>query len=372
MGRYEYVTQHKDPIPFLTKIPDWRNPSRIHYDWDSLWTLILIGLLTAPENILALSQWLTNQRQELCQLLDIPDIPSQATIYRFFWNLEQHLDPLQDALLQWINEADFDQQARPLVQLAADGKVLRGSKRPGEKALSFLSVFMNELALTVLQTPLEGRHEARVLDDLLPRIQSLFGQSWSITLDAAYTESGLNQRIVEHGGDFFVPLKKNTPQLRDWAKEAFRFEPESSFEDFERRSGETWKRQTTVQTQIPEVLQAAFPAAKTLIRREHHIKRRQGITREVRYAVSSRLLTAEQAEQVWRDHWGIENRSHARRDILWNEDGCWTRKAAHGLAVLRGLVIALLAPHGKTMTAFVRRIRLNPLACWKLLKFGLA
>ena len=56
MGLYGCVAHHSDPIPFSNQIPDWRDPARITYDWESLWTLMLLGLLTAPGNILALSQ----------------------------------------------------------------------------------------------------------------------------------------------------------------------------------------------------------------------------------------------------------------------------------------------------------------------------
>lgn len=194
------MAQHKDPIPFLAQIPDWRDPSRIQYDWESLWTLLLIGLLAAPENIQALSQWLQNQRQELTQLLPLSKIPAQATLYRFFWWLEDHLDDLQHALQQWVQAVYPALNSDQLVQLAVDGKVLKGSKRPGERALSFLSVFLHELSLTVLQVPLTERHEGRVLDDLLPVLQRMFGEAWSLTLDAAYTEARLTQRIITHGG----------------------------------------------------------------------------------------------------------------------------------------------------------------------------
>lgn len=367
------MAQHNDPIPFLTQIPDWRDPSRITYDWKSLWTLMLLGLLTAPGNILALSQWLTHQRQELCQLLPLPGIPAQATIYRFFWQLERHQDALQDALLSWVAAVHPQVDSEALIHLAADGKVLRGSTRPGERALSFLSLFLHALTLTVVQVPLGERHEARVLSELLPILQRLFGQHWSLTLDAAYTESALTAEIVAHGGQFFVPLKNNTPELKEWAREAFRFESDSIYQDDERRAGQSWHRRAAVQTQLPDAILRAFPAAQTLIRREHVISKRDGTSvREVRYAVSSRLLTARDAEQVWREHWGIENRSHARRDILFKEDACWTRKAAQSLSTLHGLIIALLAPHGSAMTALVRRLRLSPHDCWQLLRFGLA
>lgn len=219
------------------------------------------------------------------QLLPLPGIPAQATICRFFWQLEQHQGALQDALPSWVTAAHPDVPADALIHLAADGKVLRGSKRPGERALSFLSVFLHSLTLTVVQVPLGERHEARVLSELLPILQRLFGDHWSLTLDAAYTESALLAEIVAHGGQFLVPLKNNTPELKHGAREAFRSDPDSISVDDERRAGQSWHRRTAVQTQLPEAILGAAPAARTLIRREHHIIHRDGTSaREVRSA----------------------------------------------------------------------------------------
>jgi len=352
----------------LTQLPDERDPRRITHRWDTLWTLVLVGLLSGPENILALSQWLKNHREVLCQHLGIPDVPAQATLYRFFWCLERRLDAVQSLLLAWVS-ASFPPEQRPaLTLLSADGKTLRGSQRPGERALSFLSVFLHDLGQTVVQVPLNERHEARVLDELLVTIGQVFGESWLLTLDAAYTQQELAAGIAAQGGQYLLPLKNNVADLKAWAELVFTYPSDTPFVDEERRSGETWRRTVCVQTVLPEAILEVFPQARTLIQRTHDITRREG-TRvvEVRYAVSSVLLTAQQAEHVWRTHWGIENRSHHRRDTLFREDACWTRKAAQGLAVLRGVVLTLLHSQTRCLTALVRRLRSDPLACLQLL-----
>ena len=152
------MRQPISPLPFLTQIPDWRDQKRIHYAWETLWTVILVGLLSGPENILALSQWLQGQREVLTQHLALERIPQQAMIYRFFWSLESHLTQLQTALFAWV-KAHHPTAHTKLVLLSGDGKVLKGSGREGQAALSFLSVFFHELALTVIQADQAGRHE---------------------------------------------------------------------------------------------------------------------------------------------------------------------------------------------------------------------
>lgn len=356
------------PLPFLLHIPDWRDQKRITYRWDVLWTVILTGLITGPENILALSEWLHAQRHDLTDALGIPRLPRQAAIYRFFWKLDEHLTPLRAALLAWVKAQHPDAHAR-LVVLSGDGKTLKGSGREGQAALSFLSVFFHELSLTVTQIDRAGRHEAKGMLDLLPDLQAVFGEDWLLTLDAAYTEQPFTQAVLDAGGQYFVPLKNNTRVIKDWAAFAFGYKADNTVQDVEHRSGEVWEKHTQVTNVVPEAIQEALPEVKTLIRREHLITKRDGShTLEVRYAVSSMLLTAEQAETIWRTHWGIENRSHHRRDTVLHEDACRLRCGAQGRAVLNGAVLALLLGQTRFLTSFVRSLKLNPRAALRLIR----
>lgn len=356
------------PFPFLAKIPDWRHSKNRQYSWETLWTVILVGLLTGPENILALSQWMNHNGEALKQHLNLTQIPQQATIYRFFKRLEQHLPKLQAALLAWVKDHP-DLTDMGLAILAGDGKVMKGTARQGERALSFVSVFFHELALTIGQQDQAGRHEARAMEDLIPTIVAVFGRDWLLTLDAAYTEKTLTSKIIEAGGAYLVPLKNNAKAMKEWAKIAFDFAPNLTATDTEFRSGETWERTTSIQTAVPEFITQALPNAKTLIRRTHRITHRDGrVTTEVRYAVCSLLLNAEQAEDIWRGHWGIENRSHHRRDTVFNEDRCRLRCGAQGRAMLHGMLLPLLYAKTKHLTAMVRQLRSDPLLALKFIR----
>jgi hypothetical protein len=59
----------------------------------------------------------------------------------------------------------------------------------------------------------------------------------------------------------------------------------------------------------------------------------------------------------WRDHWGIENRSHYVRDVTLQEDACQIYKghAPQNFAALRNAALALLRLHGyKNIAAALR------------------
>lgn len=97
------------------------------------------------------------------------------------------------------------------------------------------------------------------------------------------------------------------------------------------------------------------------------------VRRERAYAVTS--LRPEQAEaatllQLWRGHWGIENRLHWVRDVGFAEDRSAARAGSvpQGLAATRNTVIGLLRAHGHTALATARRaLARNPAAALALL-----
>jgi predicted transposase YbfD/YdcC len=89
-------------------------------------------------------------------------------------------------------------------------------------------------------------------------------------------------------------------------------------------------------------------------------KRNGEETVEIEYAVSSLPRNRADAHRllaVWRDHWGIENRSHYVRDVTLAEDACRIRKgdAPQNLAALRNAIVSLLRLAGHTNIAAALR-----------------
>jgi len=86
---------------------------------------------------------------------------------------------------------------------------------------------------------------------------------------------------------------------------------------------------------------------------------------EIEYAITSAPRTLAGALELltwWRDHWGIENRSHYVRDVTLEEDACQiaTGDAPQNLAALRNALLALLRLHGcENMAAALRACSWN-------------
>ena len=93
----------------------------------------------------------------------------------------------------------------------------------------------------------------------------------------------------------------------------------------------------------------------------------KGKTRqEVAYAVTSlppEAASPDRLLELWRAHWGIENRVHWVRDVTMDEDRCQVRTGAapQVMATFRNLAISLLRLAGKAnIAAALRRHAAHP------------
>ena len=116
-----------------------------------------------------------------------------------------------------------------------------------------------------------------------------------------------------------------------------------------------------------------WPGLKQVLRLERTTLRNGQKTVEVQYAITSlspdranaaRLLT------YWVGHWGIENRLHWVRDVVFGEDACRAKigHSPQNLAALRNACLSLLRWNGvKEILSTLRHHTMRPLDLLKLL-----
>jgi predicted transposase YbfD/YdcC len=320
--------------------------------------LVLMALCARQENILAISQWVHQHQDFLLNDLGVrtlqgeAKLPSQATLYRFLWSLEEQIGVLEKRLQQWALELVLQsQQDGRLLCLNLDGKHLKGSarSREGEKALHLLAAFVQEVGVTLFEQRVEKK-EAAQAKKMLPELVPPEDVPWLITGDAAFLEKKLVKDICANGGMYLFDLKKNRQELLDWAQWTFtvaRCEQDSVYSSETVRSGELWCYDYETRP-VPAGLDALLLDAKQFIRCIRRVidKKTGEIREEVEYAVTSLSSSAQELAYYWRGHWGIENRLHHKRDTVFREDDCRTRKAANVLAAFRNLILGLLHASG--------------------------
>ena len=356
------TTAHQEKIPsplnYMVKTLDKRLEERCDYSFEMLAKLVLMAVGAKSENVLAVSQWIHDHQEDMFALgfrdrQGRQRLPSQATVYRFFWRLEQSIEVLERALHQWAADVVKERyQPGEMVRVSMDGKQVRGSKRSrrGDRALHLLSCFVHGLGLTLLQGRVKG-DEAVAGKKLLAQLEGLAGIPWLFTGDAAFAERPLVEAVLEKNGMYLLDLKDNLAEVKSYAEWTFSLErckEDTSFEVDEVRSGELWIRELETRPATAEVTNA-FPGARQFIRCKRTVVRKDsGEIRfqETEYAITSCCASAEQLYHFWRGHWEIENRSHHKRDTVWREDACRTRKAAQAFAALRNLILSLFHLNG--------------------------
>ncbi len=371
------------PLPYVIKVIDRRDKARCQYSFEMLFKLVLMVVGAKSENILAISQWLDDQQESLFTLgfRDLRGqrrLPSQATLYRFFWTLEERIEDLEHHLQRW-SFAVLSEVRTPgeLVCLGIDGKRVRGSKRPrqGEQARQLLSCFIHDVGLSLGQTSVQGT-EAKTAQRLLSQLPGLGTLPWLFTGDAAFAERPLVETILDQRGSYLLDLKDNLADVKanaEWAFSLPSCKQDSRFETSEVRSGELWLRELETRPAPPE-LTNNFPAAQQFVRCVRTvIAKATGELRfqEVEYALTSTHAEAATLYKWWRGHWQIENRSHHKRDTIWKEDACRVRKAAQAFAALRNLLLSLFHLKGhKQVLRQTRRCHAQPRLALELLGLG--
>ena len=163
-----------------------------------------------------------------------------------------------------------------------------------------------------------------------------------ITGDALYAQRELSRSILEQGGDYFWVVKDNQPGVKEAVSLLFEQPPwgESFGEAYqEGRHGDRWEhRRLWASAALNGYPDWPGLGQVCCVERTRRHKGKETLER----ADAARLL------EIWRGQWGIENRVHWVRDVVFGEDLSQVRtgSAPQLLAALRNLVIGLLRLSG--------------------------
>ncbi|HZA22654.1 MAG TPA: ISAs1 family transposase [Dehalococcoidia bacterium] len=183
-----------------------------------------------------------------------------------------------------------------------------------------------------------------------------------VTGDALYAQRGLSGQVVEQGGEYFWVVKANQPSLQEAIAWLFTQPPWG--EEFgvacqvTRQGDRQEERRLWSSTALNDYLD--WPHLGQVCSIDRTRTRKGGTSRETNYAITSlspAKADAQRLQEIWRGHWGIENRSHYVRDVTMKEDASQVRtgSAPEVMAALRNLVIGLLRQAGAANIAAALR-----------------
>jgi predicted transposase YbfD/YdcC len=330
---------------------------------------IILAKLCGEDKPSGIAEWAKHRQKWITKLLGLEreQMPHHNTYRR--------------VLAQGIKEEELEQMVRERyghqgqsgyqVVVAIDGKVMRGTiEAPSENGLYLLAAFLPGEGITLAQVAIPDKQNEIVAAPKLLEWVDL--RNKVVIGDAMHAQRQVSIQIGTAGGHYLWTVKANQPQLlqdiQDW------FDPQVVLlpgmgcppKDFRsstrvnKQHGRTEVRTLTTSSQLNDFI--AWPFVQQVFRLERRVTLHKTgqVRQEVVFGITS--LSAEQAApgrllEMLRSYWRIENSLHYRRDVTLHEDATRfkNRSAAHNMATINNLVLALLAKANYPLVPSARR-----------------
>lgn len=214
----------------LTAMPDRRTRKGRRYPLAAIVAISLAAMLSGANDLRAIYRWGRRLSPKALEALGVDPkrkrAPCHATYHYVFQGISA--EDLAKALGGLVDVRDG------LGHVAIDGKRLRGSQHETSPGVHVLHAFSTNLQACVgsLVVPPDSGEVVEALE----LIKALPLQGAVVTGDAAFTFKTITEAIREQGGDYFLFVKANQPDLQAELARAFGDVPPS--EPRHRRSAE--------------------------------------------------------------------------------------------------------------------------------------
>jgi predicted transposase YbfD/YdcC len=349
----------------FTQVTDPRAPRGVRHGIATVLTVMVLVVLAGARNF----------REAGDQAADLPGLllraararrdprtgalvaPSASTLRRVVENIDT--DAADLLVCQWIaararrphHSDSADGGADRRQGIAMDGKTIRrsGAGNPDVNVKLF-SAMLHDQAVVIAQIRIpDDTNETTQVGPLLDRVD-LAGAV--VTGDAAHTQTGTARYLRQRGADYVLTLKGNQPTLLgSVTAKLFAATDPGHYLEIDHSHGRRVHRQ--IWTTTAEGID--FPGAAQIFRIRRDVFNAVGerISKEIVHGITSLDAHRAAAEAVaaWvRQHWGVENKIHWVRDVVFAEDhqNAYLGAAAHGMALFRNLAIGLIRLAGHT------------------------
>lgn len=263
-----------------------------------------------------------------------------------------------EAVLSKLSYDSLHAEEGSAVHLAIDGKALCGRKDEEGSKYHLVSLFCNKLSSVFGQV--RSKAGGGEIASAISLVAHMDLTNKVISGDAMFARADLCQAIVDKGGDYVFTVKSNQQELLHELKQQFRVNPwptqERKFEEeITKEHGRIEKRSIRVMNWHYSHHKNGFDTIEQvaeITRYRHDLKHPGNGSIEKAYIISSIRESQASPEMLLRynkEHWGIENRLHRTRDMLFAEDKQTIRKGDSPWAnsALSNLALALLNKHKK-------------------------
>jgi predicted transposase YbfD/YdcC len=327
-------------------VPDPRRRRGVRHSLASILLLAASAVAAGARSFTAIGEWAADAPQHVLALLGVRHdtrrgrrrAPDEATMRRTLQRVDG--DAVDAAITTWTQTRRGPAPADGPVVIAIDGKTVRGTRGPdGSGGVHLLAAWSHADSLVLAQVLVDTKvNETKCSAALLDQLD-LTGAI--VTADAMHTIRATVTYLLGRGADYVLPVKQNQHHLYAQLDAlAWHEAPQHVTTD----TGHGRHEQRTIQVlPIPE--DVTFPGAAQAFLVERYVIHTHG-KRTAMAVLGITSLTRDQAGPAQlanhtRGHWGIENRLHWTRDVVYTEDASRVRTgtAPRTMASLRNLAI---------------------------------
>lgn len=354
----------------LLGLRDGRQRRGVRYALAVILVAVVLAKLAGQDKPKGIAEWVQLRKELFIDVFGLcrSRMPHAATYERV---LAQAVPPeaLDHLVREYLRPPSVSGQT---VQISLDGKTLRGVVALDQtRGLHLLAAYLPAAGVVLFQLAVDQKTNEITVAPQVLKMLDLKGKI--VTGDALLTQRELSLQIVDAGGDYLWLAKGNQAHLRRDIEQLL--QPETCLpgtspvitdlqtaQTQEKNRGRIETRTLTVSGLLAESSDWPHLAQVFKLTRTFRSLASGHVQTEVTYGLTS--LTAVQASparllEIVRQHWGIENGLHYRRDVTLNEDRLRSKTPSlgHVMASLNNLVIGLAQRLGYTNLAQARR-------CW--------
>jgi predicted transposase YbfD/YdcC len=350
------------------QLSDKRKARGKRYPLPAILVMTILAKLAGEDEPEGIAHWLALRKSFLVQALALTrnSTPHPVTFSRVLGNAIE-VQELELAMQEFFSST---LSLGKLTALSMDGKVMCGTIPAGQtQGLHLLALYLPEHGVVLMQVEVEaGENEISAAVKVL---QCVDLQGKIVTGDAMFAQRGLCELVINKGGEYLWKVKDNQANLRQEIQTVFDIEQGKTAlkvlandvevaKSVDKGHGRIEERRLSVSS----VLRghqgwAGLEQVFEIERRVYEVGSGKSYG-QVQYGITSlsrEQVSAAELLSLVRNHWGIENGLHYRRDRTLKEDECRLRvgKAARVMAILNNVVIGLVRQKGQSNLAAARR-----------------